>query len=138
MLLSALIGLISFGVLDFRFVIIDTYLFVLFFVLASYAKFLRKDLYQEKFLDQLMISWSLAGAINIIAGGFGYLTGRTMFYGAWILKYGRLNGFFKDPNVLGPFSNTGFGLLSYAILSKLDETNFSILLFFYSLVLESY
>jgi O-antigen ligase len=50
-----------------------------------------------------MIPWSLAGAVNIIVGGFGYLTGRTMFYGAWILKYGRLTGFFKDPNVLGPF-----------------------------------
>jgi hypothetical protein len=45
----------------------------------------------------------LAGAVNIIAGGFGYLTGKTMFYGAWILKYDRLTGFFKDPNVLGPF-----------------------------------
>ena len=103
MLLSAFIGLISFGVFNFRFVIIDIYLFVLFLVLASYAKSLRKNPYQEKFLDQLMISWSLAGTINIIAGGFGYLTGRTTFYGAWILKYGRLTGFFKDPNVLGPF-----------------------------------
>ncbi|WP_144316869.1 O-antigen ligase family protein [Pseudothermotoga hypogea] len=103
MLLSAFIGLISFGVLNFRFVIIDTYLFVFFFVLASYAKSLTKNPYQERFLDRLMIPWSLAGAVNIIVGGFGYLTGRTMFYGAWILKYGRLTGFFKDPNVLGPF-----------------------------------
>ncbi|WP_448522515.1 O-antigen ligase family protein [Pseudothermotoga sp.] len=103
MLLSAFIGLISFGVFNFRFVIIDIYVFVFFFVLASYAESLRKDLYQEKFLDQLMIPWSLAGAINIIAGGIGYLTARTTFYGASILKYGRLTGFFKDPNVLGPF-----------------------------------
>lgn len=103
MLLSAFIGLISFGVFNFRFVIIDVYLFVFFFVLASCAVSLRKNPYQEKFLDQLMVPWALAGAINIIAGGFGYLTGRTTFYGAWILKYGRLTGFFKDPNVLGPF-----------------------------------
>jgi len=103
MLLSAFIGLISFGVFNFRFVIIDVYLFVFFFVLASCAVSLRKNPYQEKFLDQLMVPWALAGAINIIAGGFGYLTGRTGLFGSQILKYGRLNGFFKDPNVLGPF-----------------------------------
>lgn len=103
MLLSAFIGLISFGVFNFRFVTIDIYLFVFFFVLASYAKSLRKNPYQEKFLDQLMVPWALAGVINIIVGGFGYLTGITNLFGSQILKYGRLNGFFKDPNVLGPF-----------------------------------
>jgi hypothetical protein len=132
MLLSALIGLISFGVLDFRFVIIDTYLFVLFFVLASYAKFLRKDLYQEKFLDQLMISWSLAGAINIIAGGFGYLTGRVNLFGSQILKYGRLNGFFKDPNVLGPFliPVSAYFLMQFLKARRNELLNFALFLFF--------
>jgi len=132
MLLSAFIGLISFGVLDFRFIIIDTYLFVLFFVLASYAKFLRKDLYQEKFLDQLMISWSLAGAINIIAGGFGYLTGRVNLFGSQILKYGRLNGFFKDPNVLGPFliPVSAYFLMQFLKARRNELLNFALFLFF--------
>jgi len=132
MLLSAFIGLISFGVLDFRFIIIDTYLFVLFFVLASYAKFLRKDLYQDKFLDQLMISWSLAGAINIIAGGFGYLTGRVNLFGSQILKYGRLNGFFKDPNVLGPFliPVSAYFLMQFLKARRNELLNFALFLFF--------
>jgi len=134
MLLSALIGLISFGVLDFRFIIIiiDTYLFVFFVVLASYAKSLTKNPYQERFLDRLMIPWSLAGAVNIIAGGFGYLTGRVNLFGSQILKYGRLTGFFKDPNVLGPFLIlvSAYFLMQFLKARRNELLNFALFLFF--------
>jgi len=132
MLLSAFIGLISFGVLDFRFIIIDTYLFVFFVVLASYAKSLTKNPYQERFLDRLMIPWSLAGAVNIIAGGFGYLTGRVNLFGSQILKYGRLTGFFKDPNVLGPFLIlvSAYFLMQFLKARRNELLNFALFLFF--------
>jgi hypothetical protein len=132
MLLSALIGLISLGVLDFRFIITDTYLFVFFFVLASYAKSLTKSPYQERFLDRLMIPWSLAGAVNIIAGGFGYLTGRVNLFGSEILKYGRLTGFFKDPNVLGPFliPVSAYFLMQFLKARRNELLNFAFFLFF--------
>jgi len=132
MLLSALIGLISFGFLDFRFIITDTYLFVFFFVLASYAKSLTKSPYQERFLDRLMIPWSLAGAVNIIAGGFGYLTGRVNLFGSEILKYDRLTGFFKDPNVLGPFlvPVSAYFLMQFLKARRNELLNFAFFLFF--------
>ena len=132
MLLSAFIGLISSGVLDFRFIIIDTYLFVFFFVLASYAKSLTKSPYQERFLDRLMIPWSLAGAVNIIAGGFGYLTGRVNLFGSAILRHGRLTGFFKDPNVLGPFliPVSAYFLMQFLKARRSELLNFAFFLFF--------
>jgi hypothetical protein len=132
MLLSAFIGLISFGALNSRFIITDTYLFVFFFVLASYAKSLTKSPYQERFLDRLMIPWSLAGALNIIAGGFGYLTGRVNLFGSEILMYGRLTGFFKDPNVLGPFliPVSAYFLVQFLKARRNELLNFALFLFF--------
>lgn len=100
--LSSFIGLALYGVFNPRFFIIDIYLFSFFFVLSSYASSLKK--YAEKILDKLMISWSWAGAINILAGIFCYLTGRRTLLNANVVRFGiRLTGFFKDPNVLGPF-----------------------------------
>jgi len=51
-----------------------------------------------------MRGWILAGFLNILAGLFAYMTGQTNLFGANVIRFGiRLQGFFKDPNVLGPF-----------------------------------
>ncbi|MGC8955157.1 MAG: O-antigen ligase family protein [Fervidobacterium sp.] len=104
MIISTYIGLAFFDLFNYRFFIIDIYLFVFFLVLSSYAQSFRKNNDDPIFLDTLTKFWSLAGAINILVGILAYTTGNLFFFGTNVLYGGlRLKGFFKDPNVLGPF-----------------------------------
>jgi len=102
MLVSAYVGSTFFGLYNLRFIIIDVYLFLFFFVIASYLNAIKKKLPKEFVMDVLMRAWFLAGSINILAGLFVMATG--MEFPISIIRFGiRLQGFFKDPNVLGPF-----------------------------------
>ncbi|WP_145997379.1 O-antigen ligase family protein [Thermotoga sp. SG1] len=103
MLVSTYFGLIQ-GFFNPRFFIIDIYLFLFFFVLASLGYRVKNIINKNYLFDSLMKAWAFAGAINIFAGLFAYGTGKLSFFGIEIIRFGiRLKGFFKDPNVLGPF-----------------------------------
>lgn len=98
--ISTYIGQTFFYSFNSRFFLIDIYLFFLFIITSSYFKKVSDP---DKMLSDLMLSWALAGLINILAGIVSISKGGKLF-GADILVYGlRLKGFFKDPNVLGPF-----------------------------------
>jgi len=102
--ISTFIGVI-FGLLDFRFFIIDIYLFVFFFVVVSYIQNLQnQNINTQDLIEKIMKYWAWAGGINILFGLYAFVSGRESIFGFNILIYGiRLQGFFKDPNVLGPF-----------------------------------
>ncbi|WP_233186280.1 O-antigen ligase [Thermotoga sp. KOL6] len=103
MTISAYFGIIQ-GFFNLRFFTIDTYLFIFFFVLSSLGFHVKKIVNKDHLLSSLMKAWAVAGAVNIMAGLFAYVTGRTTLLGTEIIRFGiRLKGFFKDPNVLGPF-----------------------------------
>jgi hypothetical protein len=103
MIVSTYFGLIQ-GFFNPRFFIIDGYLFLLFFVLSSLGHRVKNIIDKGHLLDSLMKAWTLSGAINIFAGLFAYSTGKTSILGTKMLVSGlELKGFFKDPNVLGPF-----------------------------------
>lgn len=102
--LSAFAGALL-GLFNLRFLIIDLYLFAFFFVLVSYIKTLSKQsINAQATIERLMRYWALAGAINLFFGFYALASGRTMILGTNVIRYGiRFTGFFKDPNVLGPF-----------------------------------
>jgi len=104
MIVSTYVGLTFFNLFNPRFFTIDIYLFAFFFILTSYAYSIKRHAKNRDFLYQLMRFWAFAGMINILVGIFCYMTGIGTILGANVL-YGaiRLKGFFKDPNVLGPF-----------------------------------
>jgi hypothetical protein len=103
MIVSTYFGLIQ-GFFNPRFFIIDIYLFLFFFVLTSLGNRVKNIIDKDYLFNSLMKAWAFAGTINILAGLFGYATGRTFLLGTEIIRFGvRLKGFFKDPNVLGPF-----------------------------------
>lgn len=98
--ISVYIGQTFFYLLDLRFFLIDIYLFFFFLITASY---LKKISYSKNLLSNLMFFWTLAGLINILAGIISVSNNGKLF-GIDVLVFGlRLKGFFKDPNVLGPF-----------------------------------
>lgn len=94
-----------FNLFNFRFFIIDIYLFVFFFIVVSYIQTLQKlNIKTQGFIEKIMKYWALAGGINVSFGLYAFIVGATNIFGFDILKFGiRLKGFFKDPNVLGPF-----------------------------------
>ena len=103
-LFSTLTGII-FGLFNPRFFIIDLYLFGFFFISVSYVHTLHNQkLDVHEILEKLMKYWALAGAVNVLFGLYAYVFERTTFFGTRLIRFGiRLTGFFKDPNVLGPF-----------------------------------
>ncbi|HEY8541003.1 MAG TPA: hypothetical protein VIL29_01360, partial [Pseudothermotoga sp.] len=105
MLISTYIGYTVSGYCNPRFVFIDIYLFSFFLLVASWFNTAEKEPVKSRnsFLNLLMKVWALAGSINILAGFIVYLTGSSLLP-VNIIRFGiRLQGFFKDPNVLGPF-----------------------------------
>lgn len=106
MLISMYVGSTIFGMYNSRFVIIDSYLFFLFLILISYFDVVKRELPKQNFFDMLMKAWFYAGFINILVVLVGYTTGSKILPTSImsIIFYGiRARGFFKDPNVLGPF-----------------------------------
>ncbi|KLO21178.1 O-antigen ligase family protein [Marinitoga sp. 1155] len=101
LIISLISGYYLFGFLNIKFFGIDLYLFLLFLFLSSY-KFQEND--YDILLKKAMNIWIYSGLINIIIGLFAYVTGRNEILGTKVIRFGiRLVGFFKDPNVLGPF-----------------------------------
>lgn len=90
---------------NFKFFIIDIYLFVFFFVVVSYIQNLQnQNINTQDLIEKIMKYWAWAGGINILFGLYAFVSGRESIFGINILNYGiRLQGFFEDPNVLGPF-----------------------------------
>ena len=103
MAISSFTGYVLPGLFNMRFLFIDTYLFTFFFVVSSFNGTIRAKPLSKKLFHSIMKAWILAGSLNILAGLFGYVTGGKNFLGTNIFFGVRLKGFFKDPNVLGPF-----------------------------------
>lgn len=74
-----------------RFYLIDIYLSLFFFCLVSVIK-------TEQDLKKLIETYAKSTLLYTILTLFLYFSGNTE-----VTKYGRLCGFFKDPNVFGPF-----------------------------------
>lgn len=84
-----------------RYTVIDFYLILLFLVFISVIKQIKN---KNSLINSLMRWWTLSAFINIFACFFAIVTGVTNLGGASVISFGiRFQGFFKDPNVLGPF-----------------------------------
>lgn len=102
MLLSASVGYLALGYYNLRFVAIDLYLMFLFLFFASSLNSLKSRITPEDLLKILMGGWTIAGLVNVSAGLISFFAPAKIF--ASSIRFGvRLTGFFKDPNVLGPF-----------------------------------
>lgn len=100
-ILLSMVNGYKFGWINYRFVLIDIYLISLFFVIAS-VKFKKVSL--RKALKCIMIFWTLSAFTNFFLYFLLALIGRSMIFGTQILAFGiRMQGMFKDPNVMGPF-----------------------------------
>lgn len=104
MIVSAFVGLINNVGLNLRFVSIDMYLFLFFLISASLGNQLRKNMEVKTVVDKVMHAWTVAALVNVFVGLYCYITGINEFLGVRVFfdKF-RYQGFFKDPNVLGPF-----------------------------------
>ncbi len=84
-----------------RYTVTDFYLILLFLVFISVIRQIKE---KNFLIDSLMRWWTLSAFINIFTCFFAIVTGVTNFGGVSIVSFGiRFQGFFKDPNVLGPF-----------------------------------
>ncbi len=99
---STVAGLFQDGFINPRFIVIDVYLFVFYMVMSSAIS--TEGIDASDLLENVMKFWTYAALVNIAAGLFCYVSGKTMLLNVPIIRFGiRLTGFFKDPNVLGPF-----------------------------------
>ncbi len=104
---STLSGLFQDGFINVRFIVIDLYLFGFYFILVS--AIMTERLNSIELIKTVMKYWTLAALINIFAGLYCYATGKQFLFGVDVIKFGiRLKGFFKDPNVFGPFAVVPF------------------------------
>lgn len=102
MLFNALGVLVGVGQdwINIKYIAIDYYLFIVFFVFYS----LLLAIPFEEFIHKFMKAWTAAGLINILTSFAALVTGIKSLGGINFVSYGiRFMGFFKDPNVLGPF-----------------------------------
>jgi len=84
-----------------RYTVIDFYLILLFLVFISVIKQIKN---KNSLIDLLMRWWTLSAFINIFTCFFAIVTGVANLGGVSVVSFGiRFQGFFKDPNVLGPF-----------------------------------
>ena len=84
-----------------RYTIIDFYLVLLFLVFISVINQIEN---KDSLMNSLMKYWTISAFINIFSCFFATATGVTNFGGVNVISFGiRFQGFFKDPNVLGPF-----------------------------------
>jgi len=89
------------GSLNERYFIIDIYLFMLFFIFSSVK--ISRETFRYLF-HVTIIGFTVASTVNILFYFYAILTGSTVFFGSQVVAFGiRFKGFFKDPNVLGPF-----------------------------------
>src|SRR5947209_5591728 len=57
--------------------------------------------YEEKGLQSLMLAFSFGGVVSALIALLCYFN--LAPFGEWVLYYDRIKGFFKDPNVFGPY-----------------------------------
>jgi len=104
LVISMYTGLSLYGYLDARFVTIDFYLFFFFMITASCVSTARLGPEQRsQLIDKIMTGWTYGAVINILTGLLAYVTRRISLFDIEIIYGLRLRGFFKDPNVLGPY-----------------------------------
>lgn len=83
---------------NYRFLIIDIYLWVFFVIELDIIK--RYSIQ----LDEIIKPWLLAALITIISYGIALIKKDNTVMGVEVIRFGwRLTGFFKDPNVCAPF-----------------------------------
>lgn len=84
-----------------RYTVTDFYLILLFLVFISVINQIEN---KDSLMNSLMKYWTISAFINIFSCFFATATGVTNFGGVNVISFGiRFQGFFKDPNVLGPF-----------------------------------
>jgi hypothetical protein len=72
----------------------------------------------KKHLEKILISFALAGAVNLVYGGWVAIFGDFI---AWNNIYGDLLGTFGNPNFMGSFLGMLFGIiLAYTVAPTLD------------------
>jgi hypothetical protein len=72
----------------------------------------------KKHLEKILISFALAGAVNLVYGGWVAIFGDFI---AWNNIYGNLLGTFGNPNFMGSFLGMLFGIiLAYTVAPTLD------------------
>jgi hypothetical protein len=72
----------------------------------------------KKHLQKILISFALAGAVNLVYGGWVAIFGDFI---AWNNIYGNLLGTFGNPNFMGSFLGMLFGIiLAYTVAPTLD------------------
>ena len=101
-ILSVLLWRAGGGLPEWRFLLIGAYLFMVFWV---FWLVLDRQQDKQRVLRRLFIAWTAAALVNCIAGIYAYVGTQAAWPGVTgFLHIGtRLEGFFKDPNVLGSF-----------------------------------
>jgi len=60
--------------------------------------------FDKSFSDKLFMFWTISVFVNFLFYFVGVIISRSVFFGATVIGFGiRFQGFFKDPNVMGPF-----------------------------------
>lgn len=89
------------GWFNTRYFIIDIYLYITFLLFCT----LMSPLSIEQYMAYMMYTWTFAVILNLMAFTYAFAQRSTHFAGIQIFQSGlRFTGFFKDPNVFGPFA----------------------------------
>jgi len=106
---------------NIRFFIIDIFLFSTFFSILSLVHQYSID------IEELMPAWTSAALINIGSYFIALLLKRNTIFNAEVIQFGiRLTGFFKDPNVCGPFIGVPTVYYFYKLMKRITIKNFSL------------
>ena len=85
---------------NFLFLVKNVYMLFIFLFFAATSL----DRGKKNLLRLIFNLWTLSVLVNVLAYLFGVFLSKKMLFGAHVVNYGiRFEGFFKDPNVLGPF-----------------------------------
>src|SRR5437867_1306313 len=80
----------------------ETFLSITMFMLVSWLFVLGVlTKYEEKGLQSVMLGFSVGGVSSALMALLCYFN--LAPFGEWVLYYDRIKGFFKDPNVFGPY-----------------------------------
>ena len=87
------------SVINARFLVINLYMFLTFFLFSTID---AREI--GTFLDKFFVFWTASIFVNLFFYFVGILISRNILFGVAVINFGiRFQGFFKDPNVLGPF-----------------------------------
>jgi O-antigen ligase len=86
--------------INIRFLIINLYMFLTFFLFSM----INVKEFDKSFSDKLFMFWTISVFVNFFFYVVGVIISKNIFFGATVIGFGiRFQGFFKDPNVMGPF-----------------------------------